>query len=124
MYQASVSQFYFAAWLGSVGISITLFLSPIIATICQRKNPRLYAVIGGLICALGCLFLSFSDKMEQLFLSHCVVLSLGSGITINSASIIVGRYFRRKRSTAEMILISGTGLGTAVVSVLIRELYR
>lgn len=112
-----------AAWLGSVGISITLFLSPIISTICQRKSARIYAVIGGLICALGCLFLAFSNQMEQVFISHCVVLSPGSGITLNTANIIIGRYFRKKRELAEMIMLSGTGLGAALLAVLFRELY-
>ncbi|KAJ8315795.1 hypothetical protein KUTeg_007945, partial [Tegillarca granosa] len=113
-----------STWLGSVGVSITYFLSPIISTICQRKSPRLYAVIGGLTCALGCLFLSFSEHMEQLFISHCVVLSLGSGITISTANVMVGRYFRRKREMAEMTMIAGTGIGTAVMSVLFQELNR
>lgn len=119
----SLMLFSFLAWLGSVGISITLFLSPIISTICQRKSARIYAVIGGLICALGCLFLAFSNQMEQVFISHCVVLSPGSGITLNTANIIIGRYFRKKRELAEMIMLSGTGLGAALLAVLFRELY-
>lgn len=114
---------FFTAWLGSIGISITLFLSPIISTICQRKSARIYAVIGGLICALGCLFLAFSNQIEQVFISHCVVLSPGSGITLNTANIIIGRYFRKKRELAEMIMLSGTGLGAALLAVLFRELY-
>jgi hypothetical protein len=61
--------------------------------------------------------------MEQVFISHCVVLSPGSGITLNTANIIIGRYFRKKRELAEMIMLSGTGLGAALLAVLFRELY-
>ncbi|KAL8584350.1 hypothetical protein ACOMHN_031970 [Nucella lapillus] len=110
------------AWLGSLGIGISLFIAPFVTIICRRKSPRLYGVIGGLICALGCLFLAFSRQPEQLFISHCVVMSLGSGITIATASIMVGRYFKRRREIAESILVAGTGLGTAFMSLLFQQL--
>ncbi|XP_076445013.1 monocarboxylate transporter 2-like [Babylonia areolata] len=110
------------AWLGSLGIGISLFIAPFVTIICRRKSPRLFGVIGGLICALGCLFLAFSRQPEQLFISHCVVMSLGSGITIATASIMVGRYFKRRREIAESILVSGTGLGTALMSLLFQQL--
>nr|KAG5705077.1 hypothetical protein BaRGS_018807 [Batillaria attramentaria] len=110
------------AWLGSLGIGISLFIAPFVTIICRRKSPRLYGVIGGLICALGCLFLAFSRQPEQLFISHCVVMSLGSGVTIATANIMVGRYFKRRREVAESILVAGTGLGTALVSLLFQEL--
>ncbi|KAH9525007.1 hypothetical protein Btru_000086 [Bulinus truncatus] len=112
------------AWLGSLGIAISLFTAPIVTIICRRKSPRLFAVIGGLICALGCLFLAFSDQQEQLYTSHCVVLSLGTGLTIVTANIMVGRYFRKRRELAEMILVSGSGIGTALMSTMFKQLIR
>ncbi|KAK6986506.1 monocarboxylate transporter 2 [Biomphalaria glabrata] len=112
------------AWLGSLGIAISLFTAPIVTIICRRKSPRLFAVIGGLICALGCLFLAFSDQQEQLYTSHCVVLSLGTGLTIVTANIMVGRYFRKKRELAEMILVSGSGIGTALMATMFKHLIR
>lgn len=113
-----------AVWLGSIGISISMMFSPIITTICRRKSPRLYAVIGGLIISLGSLFMSFSTNIEHLFISYCLVLSVGSGITINTANIMVGRYFRSRREFAEMIMLAGTGAGAAFIAFIIDELMK
>ena len=66
-----------SVWVGSLGIAIVMLMSPVITTVCRRKSPRLYAVIGGLVISLGCLFLAFSTQKEQLFISHCLVLSVG-----------------------------------------------
>lgn len=113
-----------AVWLGSLGMSVAMLMSPLITTICRRKSPRLYAVIGGLVISLGCLFLAFSTQMEQLFISHCLVLSVGTGITVSTANIIVGRYFYKRRELAEMIMLSGTGVGAALSSFLIEDFVR
>lgn len=111
-------------WVGSLGIAIVMLMSPVITTVCRRKSPRLYAVIGGLVISLGCLFLAFSTQKEQLFISHCLVLSVGSGITVSTANIIVGRYFNKRRELAEMFMLSGTGLGAALTSFLIDDFIR
>ncbi|CAG2205407.1 unnamed protein product [Mytilus edulis] len=90
-----------AAWLGSVGISITLFLSPIISTICQRKSARIYAVIGGLICAFilgffksngaAVLFRELYWKLEWRYALQCIagllVLTILAGSLYRSASM-------------------------------------
>lgn len=109
-------------WLGSIGIGVSLMVSPLITTICRRKSPRLYGVIGGLIISLGILFMSFATEVDQLFISYCVVLAVGSGITLSTANIMVGRYFRARREFAEMIMVSGTGAGAALLAFVIDQL--
>lgn len=112
------------AWLGSLGMAVSLFLSPLVTVICRRKSPRLLGVIGGLVCALGCLFLAFSTQPVQLYISYCLVTSSGSGLTLATANIMVGRYFRRRRELAEMALVAGSGLGAAGMAALLSELFR
>lgn len=111
-------------WLGSIGIGVSLMFSPVITTICRRKSPRLYGVIGGLIVSLGILFMSFAKEMDHLFISYCVVIGVGSGITLSTANIMIGRYFRARREFAEMIMLSGTGAGAALLAFVIDELIK
>lgn len=116
--------FWFPVWLGTVGLSVSLILTNVVSTVCQRKSPRSCAVVGGVICSLGVLLLSFSHKGDQLFIIYCGILSVGTGICLSTASIIVGRYFLQRRELAEMFVTCGTGLGTVVMAISIYGLNR
>ena len=67
-----INNFYpfFAGWLGSLSMSVSLFVSPLVIGFCRRKSTRLTAVMGGLVTALGCLFTSFASQFHQLFFSY------------------------------------------------------
>ena len=60
----------FTGWLGSLSMSVSLFVSPLVIGFCRRKSTRLTAVMGGLVTALGCLFTSFASQFHQLFFSY------------------------------------------------------
>ena len=64
---------FFAGWLGSLCVSVSLLASPLTIGICRRKSTRLTAVMGGLVIALGCLFSSFASQFHQLFLSYGIM---------------------------------------------------
>ncbi len=83
---------YISVWLGSGSFGTCLLLWPAVVAICRRKSPRLLAVVGGLVAALGILFLSFSTQTHQLFISYVCVVGTGTSITLATSSIIVGRY--------------------------------
>ncbi|XP_062536913.1 monocarboxylate transporter 12-like isoform X1 [Armigeres subalbatus] len=107
-------------WLGALSTAIALFISPITIAVCKRKSTRLTAVIGGLVTALGCLFTSFASQFHQLFFSYGAVVGVGVGMTRDCSTLMVAQYFKRRREFVEIFIVSGSGLGIAVMSTFIK----
>ncbi|KAG5674643.1 hypothetical protein PVAND_004597 [Polypedilum vanderplanki] len=108
-------------WLGSGSWSMSLFSTSITIALCRRKNVRLVAVIGGLVIALGILFTSFSTLVHQTALAYCLIVGFGASLVRDSASVMIGHYFKRRRQFVEMIVMAGEGVGIALFSVIIKE---
>ncbi|XP_054163328.1 uncharacterized protein LOC128961148 [Oppia nitens] len=102
-----------AVLIGCLSTSITLFLSPVVIAICRRKSIRLIAILGGLITALGCLFTSFATQFHQLFVSYGVIVGIGVSMIRETAVIMIGQYFKKKREFVELFVIASSGLGIA-----------
>ncbi|XP_013774627.1 monocarboxylate transporter 10-like [Limulus polyphemus] len=113
-----------AVWAGALSMSCGFFVPPVVVAVCRRKSTRLTAVIGGLMTALGCLFTSFASQMHQVFMSYGVFMGCGIGIVRETSNIMIGQYFKRRRELVELFVQSGTGLGIAVMSVLLAKLIR
>ncbi|XP_049954757.1 monocarboxylate transporter 2-like [Schistocerca serialis cubense] len=109
-----------AGWLGALSTGVALLMSPVTVALCRRKSTRLTAVLGGLVTALGCLFTSFASQFHQLFLSYGTVIGVGVGLTRDCSTLMVAQYFKRRRELVEIFIVSGSGLGIAVMSVFIK----
>ncbi|XP_026812007.1 monocarboxylate transporter 2 isoform X2 [Rhopalosiphum maidis] len=109
-----------AGWLGAMSTGVALLLSPVTIAFCRRKSTRLTAVMGGLITALGCLFTSFATQFHQLFFSYGTVIGIGVGMTRDCSTLMVAQYFKRKREFVEIFIVSGSGMGIAVMSSFIK----
>ncbi|XP_073969876.1 monocarboxylate transporter 10 isoform X2 [Rhodnius prolixus] len=109
-----------AAWLGAMSTAVALLVSPVTIAFCRRKSTRLTAVIGGLVTALGCLFTSFASQFHQLFISYGTVLGIGVSMTRDCSTLMVAQYFKRRRELVEIFIVSGSGLGIAVMSVFMK----
>ncbi|XP_015364757.1 PREDICTED: monocarboxylate transporter 10 isoform X2 [Diuraphis noxia] len=107
-------------WLGAMSTGVALLLSPVTIAFCRRKSTRLTAVMGGLITALGCLFTSFATQFHQLFFSYGTVIGIGVGMTRDCSTLMVAQYFKRKREFVEIFIVSGSGMGIAVMSSFIK----
>ncbi|KAF5291585.1 hypothetical protein FQR65_LT01898 [Abscondita terminalis] len=109
------------AWMGALCLSISFFTSPFVVAASRRKSTRIAAVFGGLIFALACLFASFAMQFHQALLSYGVVLGAGAGIVRESAGLVLGHYFKRRREFVEMVAQAGAGVGMALFSVFYKE---
>ncbi|XP_034242100.1 monocarboxylate transporter 11 [Thrips palmi] len=101
------------AWLGCSALASSLLISPLIVSLCRRKSTRLTAVFGGLVMALAFLFTSFAQQLHQVSLSYGVMLGVGASMVREAASLMLGQYFKRRRASAEYLMLSGVGLGIA-----------
>ncbi|CAG2177947.1 unnamed protein product, partial [Oppiella nova] len=103
-------------WLGSLSLGLSYLISPVIVSWCRRKSARLTAIAGGLMASLGCLFASFASQFHQVFLSYGIFLSIGVGIARESANLMVGQYFKRRRYFVEIFVQSSLGVGIAFMT--------
>ena len=46
---------------------------------------------------------------------------IGVGLTRDTATIMVGQYFKKKRELVEIFMVSGSGLGMSIMSLLLMK---
>ncbi|XP_015171178.1 PREDICTED: monocarboxylate transporter 12-like [Polistes dominula] len=107
-------------WLGAMSTGVALLVSPVTIAFCRRKSTRVTAVLGGLVTALGCLFTSFASQFHQLFFSYGTMVGIGVSMTRDCSTLMVAQYFKRRRELVEIFIVSGSGLGIAVMSAFIK----
>lgn len=55
------------------------------------------------------------------FLFPGVIVGIGAAMVRESAAVMLGHYFKRRRQFVEMITMSGEGVGVALFSVILKE---
>ncbi|XP_014292122.1 monocarboxylate transporter 2 [Halyomorpha halys] len=101
--------------------AVALLVSPVTIAFCRKKSTRLTAVMGGLVTALGILFTSFATQFHQVFISYGAILGIGVSMTRDCSTLMVAQYFKRRRELVEIFIVSGSGLGIAVMSFFIKS---
>ena len=102
--------------MGALSVCVSLLVSPLTVAICKRKSTRITAVVGGLVLSLGCLFTSFASQFHQIVFSYGLVLGVGVSFVRDTATLMVGQYFKRRREGVEMVLVSASGAGLGLMS--------
>ncbi|XP_066597732.1 monocarboxylate transporter 4-like [Prorops nasuta] len=115
------SHFMDIAWAGALSAAVSRGSAPLVVGACRRGSTRLTAVIGGLVLALASLFTSFALQMHQVLLSYGLVLGAGAGLVRETAGLMLGHYFRKRREFVEMVVQAGAGVGVALFSVFYKE---
>ncbi|PWN53696.1 MFS general substrate transporter, partial [Violaceomyces palustris] len=109
-------------WLSSV----TVVLTPILAIPCTKFidsfGNRLSGLLGAMLVGTGYVSTSFSLKsLPMLFLSQAI-FGCGYAFVFWSSNSLAAQYFTRRRALAIGIVYSGSGVGGAVMSILLSRL--
>ncbi|GMR61724.1 hypothetical protein PMAYCL1PPCAC_31919, partial [Pristionchus mayeri] len=110
-----------AGVINSFLLSLPLLLSPIAGTFTDIYDCRKTAIGGSMILVLGFWIASFSSNYYLFLFTFAGLGGLGMCFNYNSAVVIVTYYFSTKRSLATACAVSGTGLGTLVISQLLNQ---
>ncbi|CAK1586961.1 unnamed protein product [Parnassius mnemosyne] len=108
-----------AVWAGALCVGVSRAAGALVAG--RKRSPRLAALLGGLLLPLACLFTSFATQLHQTLLSYGIVLGVGCGLVRESAGLVLGAYFRRRRQFVELVAHAGGGVGIALFSVAYKE---
>ena len=104
------------AFVGGLSFSLALLVSPV-ATVCVRVFGTQAALsIGILLETAGLLGASFASEIWHLFLSQGVAFGLGMGFIFVASVGIIPQWFSKKRSFANSIGASGSGIGGLIYS--------
>ncbi|MEE8472810.1 MAG: MFS transporter [Dehalococcoidia bacterium] len=105
--------------LGAIGLGV--FAVPVgLAT--DRYGPRLVALGGGLLVGIGLLAMSQMTGLWQFYTIFSLAVGLGMSATYIPVVSAVNHWFVEKLGLAQGIVVSGVGLGTAVLPLVSRYL--
>ncbi|WP_426958764.1 MFS transporter [Muricoccus radiodurans] len=81
----------------------------------DRVGPRILAVTGVLLVALGLVVSSMAQDLVTVLVGYGLLIGLGVGFLYVPAVATVQRWFLRRRGLASGVAVSGIGFGTALV---------
>ena len=104
------------AFVGGLSISMALLISPVATTCVRVFGTQAALSVGILLETAGLLGASFASEIWHLFLSQGVAFGLGMGFIFVASVGIIPQWFSRKRSFANSIGASGSGIGGLIYS--------
>uniref|UniRef100_A0A452GL28 Solute carrier family 16 member 5 n=1 Tax=Gopherus agassizii TaxID=38772 RepID=A0A452GL28_9SAUR len=109
--------FSFSAWIGSVSYGFIMIFGPVSGKLLQKYGAIKVAIFGALVVMLGVVCSSYAGDIRVLFLTHGILVGVGSSFASTPGNFILfiyHLYFTTKRSFATGIVMAGGAAGTLV----------
>lgn len=104
------------AFVGGINFGVAMLAASPVTGIVRRygTHPPMYA---GLLCqSAGYIAASFANRVWQLYLSQGVLVGIGMGLLFIPSVQVTSQWFDKKRSLANGITSSGSGIGGVILS--------
>ena len=100
----------------SLGSVLGAALAPFSGRLVDRFGARVILVVGGLIVALGCLYLSTAQALAGFYVAFTAVRIADQGLIQIGASVSVGKWFLRRRGRAVGLVFFGGSVGVILIA--------
>lgn len=99
-----------------------LSCAPVCNALSTRFTHRVVIFIGGVLTSVGLILSSLAPTVAVLFVTYGIFTGIGYSVCYSSSVVMVANYFRKYRSFATGLSLSGGGLGAMTIPYLIRYL--
>ena len=102
---------------------VSALAMPLAGRLADRYSIRAVLAVGGLVVALGIGLTGQVQSQWQLFAAYGLVYAVGHAATsIPTVSVMISRWFVRRRGLANSVAVSGNAIGQLVIITLLASL--
>ena len=110
------------SWIGSIGLFSLLLSGAVVGKLDNHFGLRITAFAGGLLFAAGLFLSSWVNELWYLYVTYGLLMGLGNTMCDVSFLTAIGIFFEKKKALAVGVYMSGGGIGTIVLPILLRHL--
>ncbi len=98
----------------TVFVLLETWLVPFEGALVDKFGPKLFVILGGVLCGIGWSVASLADSLPLLYLGAGVISGLGAGIVYGTAIGTALKWFPDHRGLAAGLTAAGFGAGSAL----------
>lgn len=110
-----------ASSVASLFLSLPLLLGPVAGFVTDVCDCKKTILIGGIVCCFGAVSSYFCQSILLFTICFGGLIGLGLSLVYNAAIVIVTYNFEQRRGVATALAVSGTGVGTIVFPVFLKQ---
>ncbi|XP_041379072.1 monocarboxylate transporter 12-like [Gigantopelta aegis] len=110
------------AGVQAVSASLMLGLGPVSNALATKYSCRTVVLCGGILTCAGFVCSAFIPSFEWLFVTYGLMCGIGFSLSYAPCVVMVGHHFKKRRSLANGISTSGSGVGSFALPNLMRFL--
>ncbi|KAI1363257.1 MFS transporter, MCP family, solute carrier family 16, member 6 [Xylaria arbuscula] len=104
------------AFIGGFNFAFALLVAPLATPLLRVFDVRVPMSFGIVFLTVGFISASYASKVWHLYLSQGLCVGIGVGLVYVPATSVIPQWFSKRRSLANGICASGSGIGGLIIS--------